>query len=335
MRIYGPGASVAQDFEPEYITTSGGTAYVTLQEANAIAVIDIAKAKVTKILPLGYKNHLLPGNGLDPSDRDNAIAIANWPVFGIYSPDSIGSYKYRGKTYLVTANEGDTRAYSTFDEEVRVGSKDVKLDETAFPDAAAMKDNAALGRLTITTTLGDTDGDGDHDALYVPGARSFSIWSADGRQVFDSSNDFESITANLLPAAGFNSNHEEQPSPDTRSDNKGPEPEGLAVGEYLGRTYAFVGLERTGGIMVYDITDPRDVEFVEYVSNRNFDVPVCIADPANADECLESNPAAGDLGPEGLKFVPWYLSPTLRPLLIVGNEISGSTTVYQLQLSRQ
>jgi hypothetical protein len=331
VRIYGPNATVAQDLEPEYITTEGGYAYVTLQEANALAVIDISKAKVKEILPLGYKNHMTPGNGLDTSDRDNATAIANWPVHGIYSPDSIGSYRYRGKTYLVTANEGDTRDYDTFGEEVRAGANAVKLDPTVFPNAAALKANAALGRLTITNTLGDVDGDGDYDALYVPGARSFSIWTAGGQQVFDSGSDFEAITANLLPAA-FNSNHEEQPSVDTRSDNKGPEPEGLALGEYLGRTYAFVGLERIGGIMVYDITDPRGVSFVEYVNNRNFAVPVCEVDAE--DECVASNPAAGDLGPEGLHFVPWYLSPTLRPLLIVGNEISGTTTVYQLKLTK-
>lgn len=332
VRIYGPNASVAQDLEPEYITTARGKAYVTLQEANALAVVDIARAKVTKILPLGYKDHSLPGNELDPSDRDDAIALGRWPVFGIYSPDSIGSYGYRGKTYLVTANEGDTRAYDTFDEEVRAGSGSVTLDPTAFPNAAALKNNAALGRLTITRTLGDADGDGDYDALFVPGARSFSIWSSDGRQVFDSGSDFEAITANLVPG-GFNSNNDEQPSVDSRSDNKGPEAEGLAIGEYLGRTYAFVGLERTGGIMVYDITNPRDVAFIVYVTHRDFDAPVCQADAEG--ECSAANPAAGDLGPEGLTFVPWYLSPTLRPLLIVGNEISGSTTVYQLQLGRR
>ncbi len=331
VRIYGPNASAAQDFEPEYVTISGDTAYVTLQENNAIAVVDIPSAKVKKILPLGYKDHSLPGNGLDPSDRDNAIAIGNWPVKGIYSPDTIESYRYFGKTYLVTANEGDTRDYDTFNEEVRAGASAVKLDPTAFPNAAALKANAALGRLTVTNTLGDTDGDGDYDALYVPGARSFSIWTTDGQQVFDSGSDFEAITGNLLPAA-FNSNHEEQPSKDSRSDNKGPEPEGLAVGEYFGRTYAFVGLERMSGIMVYDITNPNDVSFVQYVSNRNFDVPVCATDAEG--ECVASNPAAGDLGPEGLAFVPWYRSPTWRPLLIVGNEISGSTTVYELKLER-
>jgi hypothetical protein len=332
VRIYGPSATVAQDLEPEYITTEGRFAYVTLQEANAIAVVDILRAQVTDIRPLGFKDHSLPGNQFDASDRDNGINIASWPVQGIFSPDAIEAYKFRGQTFLVTANEGDTRAISGFNEEVRVGANAVRLDPTAFPNAAALKNNAALGRLTITNTLGDTDGDGDFDALFVPGARSFSIWTTRGERVFDSGSDFESITANLLPAA-FNSNHDEQPSRDSRSDNKGPEPEGLVLGEHLGRTFAFIGLERIGGIMVYDITNPREVEFVEYVNNRNFDVPVCLTDAGG--ECVASNPAAGDLGPEGLTFVPWFRSPTLRPLLIVGNEISGSTTVYELQLVRR
>lgn len=331
VRIYGPNASVSQDVEPEYITTEGNRAYVTLQENNAIAVIDIARAEVLDILPLGFKDHSLPGHGLDPSDRDAGIAIANWPVKGIYEPDAIASYKFRGKTYLVTANEGDTRAYTAFNEEVRVGAGSIVLDSTAFPNVASLKANAALGRLTITRAQGDTDGDGDFDALYVPGGRSFSIWKTDGQQVFDSGDDFESITANLFPNT-YNSNHEEQPSRDTRSDNKGPEPEGLALGNIFGRTYAFIGLERIGGVMVYDVSNPYDVEFVQYVNNRNFDVPVCTQDASGA--CIISNTAAGDLGPEGLHFIPWYLSPTFKSLLLVGNEISGTTTVYEINLAR-
>jgi hypothetical protein len=327
VRIYGPNASAAQDFEPEYITISGDKAYVGLQENNAIAVIDLHSAKVQKIFSLGYKDHKVLGNGLDPSDRDSAIAIANWPVRGIYSPDAIDSYQYRGKTFLVTANEGDTRDYDGFAEESRVSA--LTLDATVFPNAATLKGNAALGRLTVTKSLGDVDNDGDYDALYVPGGRSFSIWTTDGSQVFDSGSDFESITANLLPD-NFNSNNDEQPSKDNRSDNKGPEPEGLAIGEYFGRTYAFVGLERIGGIMVYDITNPNDVSFVEYVNNRDFSVPVCTTDAGG--DCVAANPDAGDLGPEGLTFVPWYRSPTYRPLLVVGNEVSGTTTVYQLNL---
>ena len=116
VRIFGPGATVAQDFEPEYITVSddGTTAYVTLQENNALAIVDIASATVTEVLPLGYKDHSLAGNGLDASDRDGGVNIQNWPVFGMYQPDAIASYTVSGHTYLITANEGDARDYDGF-----------------------------------------------------------------------------------------------------------------------------------------------------------------------------------------------------------------------------
>jgi len=345
IRIFGPGANAAEDLEPEYIAVDGDLAYVTLQEANALAVVDIPKAKVKRLSPLGFKDHALVVDGtavspLDPSDRDSAsnggINIAAWPVFGMYQPDGIASYRAGGKTYLVTANEGDAREVLTedaegnevvtFAEEARVRSG-VTLDPTAFPNASTLRDNANLGRLNVTNQLGDSDGDGDFDRLHSFGARSFSIWTAAGKQVFDSGAELESITAALLPAA-FNSNHEEQPSKDTRSDNKGPEPEGVALGAIGARTYAFVGLERIGGVMVYDVSDPGAPSFESYANFRDFTVDVCVRDAE--DECVAPNPAAGDLGPEGLEFVPAAASPTGVPLLLVGNEISGTTTIWQV-----
>ncbi len=320
VRIYGPGASVAQDLEPEYIATDDNTAYVTLQEANALAVIDIRNAMVSKILALGFKDHSLPGNGLDASDRDSAINIANWPVFGMYQPDAIVAFEVGGKKYLITANEGDSRAYNGFNEEARVSA--LTLDPIAFPDASTLRNNANLGRLTVTRALGNPDGDGDYDQLYVLGARSFTIWNAaTGAIVFDSGDEIEQTLANLLPA-DFNSNHEENGSFDTRSDNKGPEPEGVTVGWVQGKPYAFIGLERNGGIMVYDLSDPAAPLFVDYLNNRIFrdanGVPVPVA-------------AAGDLGPEGIQFVPASHSPTRTALVIVGNEVSGTTTVYEFR----
>lgn len=339
VRIYGPGATVAQDLEPEYIATDGNTAWVTLQEANALAELDIRSATVRRIVPLGFKDHSQPGNELDASDRDNAINIANWPVFGMYQPDAIAAFAVKGRRYLITANEGDSRDYDAFGEESRVSA--LTLDPTAFPNAATLRANANLGRLTVTNTLGDSDGDGDFDQLYALGARSFTIWNATtGARVFDSGAELEQTLANLLPD-DFNANHEETGTFDNRSDNKGPEPEGVAVGIVRGRPYAFIGLERIGGIMVYDVSDPAAPLFVDYVNNRRFrdesgaPVPTCAAfDPADSDEiddCIRPNPAAGDLGPEGLEFVPAALSPTRKPLLIVGNEVSGTTTVYEIR----
>jgi len=165
VRIYGPNASVAQDLEPEYIAVSedGRTAWVTLQENNAMAIVDIASATVTSIVPLGYKDHRLPGNALDVSDRDGAasgpaIRIRNWPVYGMYQPDAIASYRVGGQTFLVTANEGDARDWQGtpgFSEESRVSA--LPLNPAIFTTAACdgpCSANSRLGRLTVTRTLG-------------------------------------------------------------------------------------------------------------------------------------------------------------------------------------
>lgn len=321
VRIFGPNASVAQDLEPEFITTAkNGLAYVALQENNALAVVDIASATVTAVLPLGFKDHSLPGNELDASNRDDSISIQNWPTLGMYQPDSITSYAVNGETYLVTANEGDARDYDGYSEEDRV--KDLVLDPVAYPNAAALQEDEALGRLKTTTALGDMDNDGDVDQIYSYGARSFSIWNTAGELVFDSGSEFEDITANLLPD-NFNSTDDEADVFDNRSDDKGPEPEGVVVGRVDRHALAFIGLERVGGIMLYDVTDPTAPVFQDYVNTRNFDVDV-------VDEAGNSNPEAGDLSPEGLAFVPALSSPNNMPLLIVGNEVSGTTTIYQV-----
>lgn len=324
IRIYGPGASVAQDLEPEYIAVShdSKTAWVTLQENNAIGVLDIKRGVFTELVGLGFKDHSLTGNGLDASDRDGPsntgrVNIANWPVFGMYQPDAIASFRYRGNTYLLTANEGDARDYTGFSEERRVSS--LALDPAAFPNAAALKTNAQLGRLNVTAVNGNTDADAEYERLYAFGARSFSIRAASGALVYDSGDQLEQLTAQFLPNF-FNSDNAANNSFDTRSDNKGPEPEAVEVGDVYGRTYAFVGMERVGGVAVYDITDPFNPRFVQYVNNRDF------AGDAAAG-------TAGDLGPEGLLFIPESESPTHKPLLVVANEISGTTTVYEIAKS--
>ena len=338
VRVFGPNASVAQDLEPEFITTDhrSRTAWVVLQENNAVAEIDIRRAKVRAIRSLGTKDHSLPGNGFDASNRDDAINIQSWPVSGMYQPDAIASFSRFGRTYLITANEGDARDYDGFSEELRVGDfadEGTPLDPAIFD--ADIADDENLGRLNTTNTLGDTNGDGLVDQVFAYGARSFSIWDAHtGEQVFDSGSEFEDLIANLAPET-FNSTNDDNDSFDNRSDDKGPEPEGVAVGRYFGRTYAFIGLERVGGIMVYDVTRPHAPEFQVYVNNRDFSQDVCLERDGD-DDCItgadNANPAAGDLGPEGLTFVPWWQSPTWRPLLIVGNEVSGSTTVFELSL---
>jgi hypothetical protein len=347
--IIAAGKLPSVDLEPEYVTVSGSTAWVTLQEANAVAEVDLKHAKVTALRGLGFKDHGTARNTLDASDRDNAINLCPWTnLFGMYQPDGIASFHAKGKTYLVTANEGDSRE----DDESRVSA--LTLDPVAFPNAALWRQNQNLGRLTVNETLGLVDG--KHQKLFVYGARSFSIWTAAGQQVFDSGNELERITSTFAPApvpplvqdppvplapaatcprtaaaspvpdvsTPFNSNSEESPSFDTRSDNKGPEPEGVVVGEYFGRTYAFIGLERIGGVVAYDVTSPTSPRFVTYVNPRDF-----VAEYELPDDAGDVG-AAGAVGPEGLTFVPFYLSPNWHALVIASNEVSGTTTVYQL-----
>jgi len=334
IRIFGPNASVAQDLEPEYITVArdSKTAWVSLQENNAIAVLDIEAGEFTAIHGLGFKDHLLPGNELDVSDRDDLINITNWPVFGMFQPDAIDSYEYRGNTYIVTANEGDARAYPGFNEEARfralAGSIPVCADAERFKDFYAdnamgisnltqLRDNANMGRLTVTSATGLRADGSCHEGIYAFGARSFSIWNTKLEQVYDSGANFEDITAEIFPDY-FNSNHRENTF-ESRSDDKGPEPEGLTLAKLWGRTYAFVGLERIGGVMIYDISNPYAPSFVDYVNNRNF-----AAGPGI--------PEAGDLGAEGLIVIDASKSPIPGvPLLVLANEVSGTTTVFRIE----
>ena len=340
----GTRITVSQDLEPEYIAVSpdGRTAHVTLQEANALAIVDIRHARVTEILPLGLKRHALPYNALDVSDKDDAIDIRTWPVYGMYMPDAIASYKVGRATYYVTANEGDDRGDAGGDEAEERGdvSRLKDIDEvTSFGRSglelsdrlAARLDNTdggtdkdRLGRVSISTVDG-IDEDGKLDRLHVYGGRSFSIWDERGRQVYDSGSQFERITAELAPGH-FNSTNDDNDSLDNRSDNKGPEPEAIAIGEIDGRSYAFIGLERVGGIMVYDISNPRHPEHVFYINYRDFSVD---AEDGTVDG------TAGDLGPEGLVFIPAHQSPEPGvPMLALASEISGTTTLYRVVTRR-
>jgi len=299
VRIFGPNATVAQDLEPEYVTVSADsrTAYVTLQENNALAVIDIPSATVTQILPLGTKDHSTAGNGLDASDREvNSSTgtpgnIQTWPVRGMYMPDQavwVGGY-------VITANEGDARDYgAAFSEETRV--KDITLDTTAFPTWATLRTDPNMGRLTISRIDGDTGGDNDYDVLYSYGARSISVWSPSGTLVWDSGDQIEQQVFALAPSSWD----------DTRSDNKGPEPEGITVGTVGDRTYVFVALERTNGIMSWDVTDPTAPTFAG----------------------LLQPPTGTDVSPEGMVFIPASQSPNRRPLLVVANEVSNTLAVW-------
>ncbi|UJH66412.1 choice-of-anchor I family protein [Allomuricauda sp. SCSIO 65647] len=299
-RVFGPGATLAMDVEPEYVAVSNDskTAWVTLQENNGVAVVNLESKQITDILPLGYKSYANPGNEIDPSDEDGKKELRSVPVFGTYHPDAIAYYSVNGMDYVVTANEGDAREYEGepgFVEEDRI--KDVVLDPEVFPDFEELQKEENLGRLKLTLVQGDTDGDGDYDELYSFGARSFSIWSGMGQLVYDSGNDIAAKTLALTPDA-FNGD-------DGRSDDKGAEPEAVTIQEIGGKQILFLGLERNNQIMVYDISNPSFPEFIQILSTN------------------------GDIGPEGVLAVSAEDSPTGKELLIVSNEVSGTVTIYE------
>jgi len=338
VRIGRPGATVAQDIEPEYVSISADskTAFVTLQENNAVAVVDLANARISKIFALGYKDYSTK-NRIAASDRyaGTTSAVYNSPtqppqlknypnLFGVYMPDGIANVTLNGKTYFLTANEGDDRGdflTGASAETARFADLVASLDPTAFPAATvdAIKTSQELGRLTIMAKdangkFGDTDGDGDYDRVYVLGGRSFSIWDAEtGLQVFDSGDDVERIVYNN--AADDATKSAALLKADQllgRLDNKGPEPESVVVGQIGSETYAFIGLERASGILMYQITNPLKPKFVQYVRNT-------------------TDLTDGDISPEGLKFIPAAQSPNGVPLLVVGYEVTGSVAVYQIR----
>lgn len=338
VRIGRPGATVAQDLEPEFVSISADskTAFVTLQENNAVAVVDLANARISKIFALGYKDYSTK-NRIAASDRyagttsaaysspTQPAQLKNYPnLFGVYMPDGIATVTLNGKTYFLTANEGDDRGdfqTGSAAETARFSDLVASLDPTAFPAATveALKTAQELGRLTLMAKdangkFGDTDGDGDYDRLYVLGGRSFSIWDAEtGQQVFDSGDDVERIVYNN--AADDTAKSAALLKADqllNRLDNKGPEPESVVVGQIGSDTYAFIGLERASGILMYQITNPLKPKFVQYIRNT-------------------TDLTDGDISPEGMKFIPAAQSPNGAALLVVGHEVSGSVAVYQIK----
>ena len=291
-RVFGSHASLAEDVEPEFITVSDDSRYawVSLQENNGLARIDLKSKVIDDILPLGFKDYSTAENATDVSDRDDRIQLNTWPVFGMYQPDAIAAYQVNGLPYVITANEGDARDYDGFSEEERV--EDITLDPSMFPSTETLLAEDQLGRLQITTTLGDADHDGVYEALYSYGGRSFSIWDGlTGEQVYDSGNELE---RRVIGAGWYD---------DGRSDAKGVEPEGVTLGQIGHRTVAFIGLERADAVVIYDVTNPFRPQFLQV---------------------LESGDA-----PEGLTFVAAEDSPNGKSLFIVSSEGDGTVKVFQ------
>lgn len=294
-RVSKTARSFAADIEPEYITISADskTAWVTLQENNGVAKIDLVSKTITSLFGLGYKDFNIAENGIDVSDKDGANAFNPWKLKGLFMPDAIANYVVNGTPYFITANEGDAREYTNYTDVARV--KLLTLDATIFPNAATLKADASMGRLNLISTEGDTDNDGDLDELISFGARSFTIWNGNtGSLVFDSKNDLDKRSNDFGTYD------------DARSDDKGSEPEAVVVAKMGNKNILFVGLERTDTVLVYDITNPSAPQYLQSIKT-------------------------GD-APEGLLFVPASKSPNKRSLLVVSSEGDGTVKFFQPNL---
>ena len=330
VRIYGASEQVetplpSTDFEPEFVsvTDDGETAFVSLQENNAIATVDVPNARIIDVSGLGFKDFSLPANQLDTSDVDG-IEFGNWPIHGMYQPDSIGAFTIDGQRYVATANEGDSRDF----EEGVVSDLDLDpeaFDLSAYPSVDTIEELQRpehLGNFEVTTELGDVDDDGQYEQLYAYGGRSFSVWrlESDGLQlVYDSGSLFEEIQAEQYPA-GFQNTTE-----------SGPETEAVTIGVVGDRTYAFVGQERGSGVMTFDVTRPSNPSYVSTTITRDYSVTFDdLAADAEADSETDEPGRAGDWGPEGVEFIPVSDSPTNHALLAVGYEVSGTVGVFEV-----
>lgn len=341
VRISGLNASVAQDLEPEYLAfDQNGKLFVAMQENNAMAKIDVKQAAVEHIYPLGVKKW--NNQQLDPSNKDKMVG--NFQSFeslgGLYMPDSIATYQVDGMTYILSANEGDGREYlyetteqqcttngHKWDDDICISHLDevrgAKLDvDPNHVLADALSDSKVLGRLKFIDPMKKVE---QGDELLSFGARSFSIWSDQGELVFDSGDQFAQIVYSF-DSENLNSSNDSNSGADSRSDDKGVEPEAITVAEINNRHYAFIGLERQGGIMVYDVSTPSAPMFISYLNNRDFTQQVCTL--VDDGDCANSqyNPDAGDLGPESID----YFHKNGMHFIAVGNEVSGTTTLYKL-----
>jgi len=338
-RIFGPNASLAQDIEPEYAAFSADSkfAYVTLQENNAIATVDVATGAIINIVGLGVKNHNVYNNALDSSDRDNVINIEKRNIQGMYLPDAIGTVDAGGNTYMVTANEGDAREYACLlggTDPTKLEAEDARFADVADANVDAIfKGNSVAGRMKVTqfspanVTGTKVTKDTKVANAFSFGTRSFTVWKSNTLDgvfgadlVFDSGDAIERIIAQERPRwfnTDWNTTNGFINSFESRSASKGPEPEGLAIGKAYGRTWMVLALERDNGLMLYDMTDPVKPMFRQYI---NLSIP-------GGDIILGT---AGDVSPEGVLFLEAAQSPTGKPMVVVSYELSGSVAFFEV-----
>ena len=319
------GTEPSEDFEPEYIVVSGNNAYITLQEANAVAVLDLGKMIFTGIYSIGYEDYSkVP---VDIDKKDDAYSPKTYGTLrGVRMPDAIACFSVDGRDYIVTANEGDAREWGDY---LNEDERDFGDGDTS-PTGSITQENSGLeGKVVF---LSSSDYDGLEDGIdYLYGGRTMTIFrvAENGlEEVFTTADDAERITYSYIPEYYNASN--DNAVVDDRSGKKGPEAEAVTVGNVDGRIYAFLALERTGGIMVYDVTDPENSEYVNYINTRDFETVVPGSEVYEDGE-LDKWVTGGDVAPEGLAFVSAEDSPSGEALLIAAFEVSGTVAVYGLE----
>lgn len=294
--------------EPEFASVLGNKVHVTLQENNAIATFDLTINKWTAVNNLGTITQIIDASDQDGTGNTASISI-NDTVKGLPMPDTMRAFSSGGNNYLITVNEGDARGddrdTSRFGSTSGNSSMNTILDSSLISDPS--RANNVLGRLNVSRINGDNNNDGKIDEAVMIGTRSITIWNADtGAKVWDSgqstNTNFETILASLDPTR-FNMNNGLPSNFDTRSDDKGPEPEALTIGQFGSSLLAFVGMERQNGLMVYDITNPNSPTFVSYLNSQ----------------------VDGLISPESMVYIPISQSPTGSALLITGYEGTGSS----------
>lgn len=314
IRIFGNNGQqlASQDVEPAgfSISDNGGKAYLSLQKNNAMAVIDIPSASLDTIVALGYKDY--GQSALDASDVKPSIDIRSYTnLFGMYQPDGMAFLAQNGQQYVLTANEGSARRTTGFNEVERVSR--VPLDAQDFGNTFMLQRDTALGRLEVTTTMGNGN-DVLFDSLFTFGGRSFSIRDAQGALIWDSGDEFEQALATAFPQ-NFNSSEADNNSYKTQSDELGPRPELITVAEIDGVSYALISLAEMGGIMIYDISDAAQPVFVQYEILRDFSTPA-------------SDQQNNDLGISDIEFIDAFASPASIPMIVLSHELTGTITTY-------
>jgi len=313
--------NVSKDFEPEFVTAvDNNYAYVTIQEANAIGKLNIEDATFESITRAFESK--VSRVARDTSDRDSGAGPRTYAnVVGASQPDAIAGFKVGSGQYFVTANEGDAREYTCLNDDLRASA--LKVDTRRFPDWKTLSGSAALGRAKVNPTIGDKDGDGDIDTIHLRGSNSMTMYR-NGIVIWDSATLLDQIQTVAFGVANINGSHSLSSDKSTmnyvgqdRSDDKGAEPEGVAVGMVGDRRIAILGLERMSALAIFDITVPANPVFQEWLQML----------PTKATPAKDVK----YFSPEGIVFVPANKSPSGKALIITSYELSGSLSIHQIE----